>query len=332
MDQTADSLRPMDLKAWLFAGSLILPFATAAAQTGPYPVKPIRLIVPSAPGGGVDMLARFIGQGLTEQWHQQVVVDARPGATGIIGTSIAAKASPDGHTLLLAWVSPLAINPSLYAKLPYDVNKDLSPIMDVATIPNILVVKPSLDVTTVKDFVALAKARPGQLSYASSGIGGLSHLAAELLKVMTGINIVHVPYKSTPPAIFDLIGGRVDALFAAAPPALPQIRSGKLKAIAVSTAARSPIVPDLPAVSESIPGFSAETWYGLMAPAGTPQAIILKLNAEIARSLKAPGATEKLAVQGFVVVASSSQDFARYLQSELVKWRKVIKSTGIQAE
>jgi len=322
----------MNLKVWLFAGSLIFPVATNAAQDQPYPARPIWLIVPSPAGGGMDMLARFIGQGLTEQWHQQVVVDTRPGATGIIGTSIAAKASPDGYTLLLAWVSPLAINPSLYSKLPYDVDKDLSPIMRVATIPNILVVRPSLDVATVKDFIAWAKAKPGQLSYASSGIGGSSHLAGELLKSMTGINIVHVPYKGTPPAILDVIAGRVDALFAAAPPALPHIRTGKLKAIAVSTAERSPNLPDIPAVSETVPGFSAETWYGLMAPAGTPQQIVLKLNAEIARFLKDPESTQKLAAQGFVVVASSRQDFIQYLHSELVKWRKVIQATGIHAE
>jgi tripartite-type tricarboxylate transporter receptor subunit TctC len=322
----------MKLKVWLIAMGLIFPFVTNAAQDPPYPVRPIRLIVPSPAGGGMDILARFIGQGLTERWHQQVVVDTRPGATGIIGTSLAAKASPDGHTLLLAWVSPLAINPGLYSKLPYDVEKDLSPIMRVATIPNILVVRPSLDVATVKDFIALAKAKPGQLSYASSGIGGSSHLAGELLKSMTGINIVHVPYKGTPPAILDLIAGRMDALFAAAPPALPHIKTGKLKAIAVSTAERSPNLPDVPAVSETVPGFSAETWYGLMAPAGTPRQIVLKLHAEIARFLKRPDSTQKLAEQGFVVVASSPQDFAKYLQSELVKWRKVIQDTGIRAE
>ena len=168
----------MNLKAWLLAGSLIFPFATDAGQDKPYPVRPIRLIVPSPAGGGVDMLARFIGQGLTEQWHQQVVVDARPGATGIIGTSIAAKAAPDGHTLLLAWVAPLAVNPGLYSKLPYDIHRDLSPIMRVATIPNILVVNPSLNVASVKDFIVLAKAKRGQLNYVSSGIGSLSHLAA----------------------------------------------------------------------------------------------------------------------------------------------------------
>ncbi len=322
----------MNPKAWLIALSLICPFATDAAQDQPYPVRPIRLIVPSAAGGGMDTLARFIGQRLTEQWHQQVVVDTRAGATGIIGTEIAAKAAPDGYTLVLAWVSPLTINPGLYSKLPYDVDRDLAPIMHVATTPNILVVHPSLEVASVKDFIALAKAKPGQLSYGSSGIGGLSHLAGELLRHMTGINIVHVPYKATPPALLDLIAGRVDALFAVAVPALPHIKTGKLKALAVSNAKRSPDLPDIPAIAETVPGFDAENWYGLMAPAGTPQQIILKLNAEIARYLKDPGVTQKLAVQGFIVVASSPQDFTRYLQSELVKWRTVIKATGIRAE
>ena len=322
----------MNLKTWLIAVNLILPFAAHAAQDPPYPVRPIRLIVPSAAGGGMDTLARFIGQRLTEQWHQQVVVDTRPGATGIIGTDIVAKAAPDGHTLLLAWVSPLAINPGLYSKLPYDVNRDLAPIMRVATTPNILVVTPSLNVASIKDFIALAKAKPGQLSYASSGIGGLSHLAGELLKNMTGVNIVHVPYKGTPPAILDLIAGRMHALFAAAAPALPHIKTGRLKAIAVSTAERFPDLPEIPAVSEAVPGFAAETWYGLMAPAGTPRRIILKLNAEIARFLKDPGVAQKLSAEGFIVVADSPQDFARYIQSELTKWRTVIKEIGIRAD
>lgn len=322
----------MNLKAWLLAGSLLFPFTTGAAQDQPYPVKPIRLIVPSAAGGGVDMLARFIGQQLTERWNQQVVVDARPGATGIIGTNIAAKATPDGYTLLLGWNSPLTINPSLYSKLPYDVDRELAPVMRVATMQNILVVTPSLDVASLKDFIALAKAKPGRLSYGSSGIGSLSHLAGELLKSMTGINIVHVPYKGQPPAILDLIAGRVEALFAAAPPALPHIKAGKLKAIAVATARRSPNLPDIPAVSETVPGFDAETWYGLMAPAGTPRQVIRKLNTTIARFLEDPGVAQKLAAQGFQPAADSSQDFTKHLQSELVKWRAVIKATGMKAE
>lgn len=322
----------MNLSACLLAASLIFPLATDAAQDPLYPERPIRLIVPSAPGGGMDTLARFIGQRLTEQWHQQVVVDTRPGATGIIGTQIEAKAAPDGYTLLLAWVSPLAINAGLYSKLPYDVERDLAPIMFVATTPNILVVRPSLDVASVKELIAFAKAKPGQLTYASSGIGSLSHLAGELLRTMAGIDIVHVPYKGTPPAIIDVIAGRVDALFSVAAPALPHIKAGKLKAIAVSNANRSAEMPEIPTVSETLPGFAAENWYGLMAPAGTPQQIILKINSEIARFLKDPAVTRKLAVQGFVVVASTPQDCARYIHSEQVKWRKVIETAGVRAE
>ena len=322
----------MNLKVWLCAGSLIFPLATNAAQGRPYPDRPIRLIVPSAPGGGMDTLARFIGQRLTEQWHQQVVVDTRPGATGIIGTEITAKATPDGYTLLLAWVSPLSINPGLYRKLPYDVDRDLAPIMMVATTPNILVVRPSLNVASVKDFIALAKAKPGQLTYASSGIGGLSHLAGELLRTMAGINIVHVPYKGTPPALIDVTAGRVDALFAVAAPALPHIKAGKLKAIAVSNAHRWPEMPALPTVGETLPGFAAENWYGFMAPAGTPQRIIDKLNAEVARYLKDPAVTQKLAQVGFLVAATSPQDCARYIHSEQIKWREVIKTAGVRAE
>lgn len=322
----------MKPKAWLIAVGLILPFASDAARDQPYPVRPIRLVVPSPGGGGMDTLARTIGQHLTEEWRQQVVVDARPGATGIIGTDIVAKSTPDGYTLLLAWIAPLAINPALYKKLPYDVSKDLAPVMLVATTPHVLVVAPSLGVTSVKDFTALAKAKPGQLSYASSGIGGSSHLAGELFKSLTGVDIVHVPYKGTPPALVDLMTGRIQLMFAAAAPALPHIKSGKLRVLAVTTVKRSPNLPDIPAIAETVSGFDAETWYGLLAPAGAPKTIVSALNAEIARFLKQREVAQKLAVQGFDVVASSPLEFAAYLQSELEKWRKVIQAARIRAE
>lgn len=319
--------------SWLVvAAALSIAASAAGGADGGYPARPIRLVVPSPAGGGMDTLARTIGQHLTEQWRQQVVVDARPGATGIIGTDIVAKSTPDGYTLLLAWIAPLAINPALYKKLPYDVSKDLAPVMLVATTPHVLVVATSLGVTSVKDFTALAKAKPGQLSYASSGIGGSSHLAGELFKSLTGVDIVHVPYKGTPPALVDLMAGRIQLMFAAAAPAMPHVKSGKLKAVAVTTPKRSHNLPELPAIAETVPGFDAETWYGMMAPAGTPVAIVLRLNAEITRFLKQAEVSQKLSMQGFDVAVSSPQELATFLRSELKKWRSVIQNADIRAE
>lgn len=310
---------------------LMVPCAAGAADPA-YPTKPVRLIVPSPAGGGMENLARTVGMGLTEKWGHQIVVDTRPGAAGIVGTDIAARAAPDGYTLLLAWVAPLAINPGLYRKLPYDVERDFQPVMLVATTPNILVVSPSVPAKSVREVIDLAKSKPGQLTYASSGIGGSSHLAGEFFSSMAGVRMLHVPYKGTPPALVDLIGGRVQMIFAAESAALPHIRSGKIRALGVTTKNRSPNLPDVPAIAESLPGFEVETWYGLVAPARTSKAVVEKLNAEIAAYLKQPRVRQQLSSQGFEVVASTSGEFSTFMKSELAKWRKVIKEAGIRAE
>lgn len=297
-----------------------------------YPTKPIRLIIPSPAGGGMDNLGRTVGAGLTERWGQQVVIDTRPGAAGIVGTDLAAKAPADGYTLLLAWIAPLAINPGLYKKLPYDVLRDFEPLMEVATTPHVLVVPPGFKAATVQEFITVAKAAPGTVSYGSSGIGGSSHLAGELFAAMAGVKLLHVPYKGTPPALVDLMAGRIQASFAAAAPALPHIRSGKIKALAVTTRTASPNVPGLPPIADLLPGYEAHTWYGMMAPAGTSKAIIKTLNDTIASHLRQPRVSETLAHQGFDVVASTPADYARFLRAELAKWRKVVAESSVRAE
>lgn len=303
--------------------------AAGVCTAADYPQRPIRLIVPSPAGGGMDNLARAIGSGLSERWGQQIVVDARPGAAGIIGTELAAKAAPDGHTLLLAWIAPLAINPALYRKLPYDVMRDFEPVMQVATTPNVLIVGQAFPARSVAEFVAAAKASPGKLSYASSGVGGSSHLVGALFSSSTGIDMVHVPFKGTPPALVDIMAGRVQAMFAAEAPALPHIRSGKLRALAVSTAKRSPNLPDVPPIADTVAGFDAHTWYGLMAPAGTPKAIVAKLNAEVAAVLRRPAVEKSLNNQGFAIVASTQAEYVTFLRREIEVWGKVVERAGL---
>jgi tripartite-type tricarboxylate transporter receptor subunit TctC len=310
----------------------VVALAAAPAAAQQYPTKPIRLIIPSPAGGGMDNLGRTVGAGLTNRWGQQVVVDTRPGAAGIVGTDLAAKAPADGYTLLLAWVAPLAINPGLYKKLPYDVLTDFEPLMEVATTPHVLVVPPGFKAATVKEFIAAAKAAPGTVSYGSSGIGGSSHLAGELFAAMAGVKLLHVPYKGTPPALVDLMAGRIQASFAAAAPALPHIHSGKIKALAVTTRTASPNVPGLPPIANLLPGYEAHTWYAIMAPAGTPKSIIEMLNETVARHLREPEVNATLSKQGFDIVASTPEAFAKFLKTELAKWAKVVAAAGLRAE
>ncbi len=306
-------------------------YISGIAQAQDYPTRPVRVIVPSPAGGGIDTLARLIGQRLTEKWQQQFVIDARPGATGIIGTAIAAKAPADGYTLLFSWTSPLAINHGLYEKLPYDVQRDFAPVILAATTPNVLVVRPSAAVRSVRDFIDLAKRAPGKLTYGSSGIGGSSHLAGELFASTAGVTLTHIPYKGTPPALVDIMAGRIDAMFAAVAPALPHIRAERLRAIAVTTGRRSSILPDLPTAAETVPGFEAETWYGLLAPAGTPGPVIGKLNREIVAFMSQPATAPFLHQQGFEAVGGTPKEFAGFLLSETKKWGTLIKNNNIKA-
>ena len=269
-------------------------FATLAHAQTPYPTKPIRIVVPFPAGGTTDILARAVAQRLTETLGQPVVVDNRPGAGGNIGAELVAKAAPDGYTLLMGTVGTHAINASLYAKMPYDHVRDFAPVILVAGVPNVLVINPALPVNSVQELIAYGKANPGKLNFASSGNGTSIHLSAELFKTMTGVQMAHVPYKGSAPALVDLMGGQVQLMFDNLPSALPQIKAGKLKALAVTSAQRSSALPDVPTVIESgLPGFEASSWFGLLAPAGTPKDIIAKLNGEVAKWLATPGSQGK---------------------------------------
>jgi tripartite-type tricarboxylate transporter receptor subunit TctC len=277
-------------------------------------------------------VSRLIGQKLTEAWGQQIVVDNRPGAGGNVGTEIAAHAAPDGYTVVLV-PATFTTYPSLTKKPAYDPLKDFTPITLVSSSPTILVVNPSLPVKNVQELIALARAKPGQLNYASSGIGASAHMAAELFKSMTKTNIVHVPYKGQPQAILDLISGRVQIMFPNIPVALPHIKAGKLRALAVSTAKRSALFPELPTIAESgLPGFEVLQWSGLMAPAGTPKAIAGKYQRDIAKTLSLPDVRQKLASQGFEAVGNTPAEFSTYIRAEISKWAKVIREAGIRAD
>ncbi len=308
--------------ASLFAASLAFAQAT-------YPSKPIRMVVPFPPGGTTDILARAVAQKLTEAWGQQVIVDNRPGAGGNIGSDLVAKAAPDGYTLLMGTVGTHAINPSLYARMPYDAQKDFAPVILVAGVPNVLEVNPSLPVHTVQELIAYARANPGKLNFASSGNGTSIHLSGELFKAMTGVKMTHVPYKGSAPALADLVGGQVQLMFDNLPSSLGLIKGGKLRAIAVTSTTRSSALPDVPTIAESgLPGYEASSWFGVLAPARTPPAIVDKLNAVIGAWLASPEAKEKLASQGAVAAGGTPADFAHYIASETVKWAKVVKASG----
>ena len=311
--------------------AILTPQAVAAADA--YPSRPVRFVVAFPPGGGTDIIARSIAQKLAERIAQQVVVDNRPGAGGNIGTDIVAKSAPDGYTLLMGSAGPLAINASLFAKMPFDPIKDLAPVTLAASTPNVLVVHPSLRAATVKELIALAKARPGEINFASSGHGTPAHLAGELFNSMAGVRMVHVPYKGAAPALADLLGGQVQLMFSTMPPALPHVKAGKLRALAVTSAKRSPAAPELPTVDEiALPGFEANTWHGVVVPAGTPGAVVARLNREIVAILHLPDVIERLSGQGAEPVGSTPEEFAAYIRAETVKWARVVRESGAKAE
>ena len=317
-----DGVRPLLLLAVLVA-------AQSAAQS--YPSKPIRLIVPAAPGGGTDYSARLIGAKLTEAWGQTVVVDNRTGAAGNIGVELAVKSLPDGHTLVMP-ITSFPVNPSLYAKLPFNTGKDLAPIALVASAPLLLVVNPSVQATSVQELITLAKSRPGQLNYANSGSGTTAHLAGELFKRMGGVDIVSIAYKGGGPAIVDLIAGSVHIYFSTIPAALQQVKAGRLRALAVTSITRVNEMPEIPTVAESgLPGFQVIGWFGLFAPAGTPRTVIQKLNTEIVRVLKTTDTREKLSGHGLIPGGGTPEDLGRFLNEEIVRWAKLIKEAGIKA-
>jgi tripartite-type tricarboxylate transporter receptor subunit TctC len=319
-----------------FAAALIMvPILAAHAQeqggdVASYPSKPIRIIVPFTPGGGNDIMGRFIAAKLTERLGRQTVVENRPGADGIIGADAVAKAPPNGYTLLIISVS-YAMNAALHS-LPYDAVKSFTPIAQIGIGPSVLAVTPSLPVKSVRELVALAKARPGELNYASAGVGGVNHFSGELFKLATRTNIAHVPYKGGTPAMTDVIAGHVELLFNALTSALPHIRSGKLKPLGVGSLQRTPVLPNTPAIAETVPGYEAIIWWGIQGPAGMPSAIVAKLNREIGAILQAPEAVQRLEADAAQPVVTSSETFARMIASDVAKWIKVAKAAGIKAQ
>ena len=318
--------------------SLFLALGLTLACTGVsaqnYPSRPIRLVVPYPPGGPLDIMARAIGQKLTEAWSQPVVVDNRAGAGGNIGAELVAKSPADGYTLLMGAVATHAINPTLYGKLPYDPVKDFAPVALVAQVPNILVVNPSVPARSVKELIELARARPGYLNFGSGSTGSTGHLAGELFNAMAGVQMVHIPYKGGAPAMADLLAGQVQLMFDNLANALPNVRAGRLRALAVTTLARSPAMPDLPTIAESgLPGFDLTTWFGLMVPAGTPPEIVIKLNAGIARALNAKDMRERLEKMGAEPPADNTPEhFAAFIRAEAAKYAKVVKESGARVE
>jgi tripartite-type tricarboxylate transporter receptor subunit TctC len=307
--------------------------AVAQAGAQPYPVRPMRVIVPYAPGGATDLTARLVGAKMGEAFGQQVLVENRPGGAGMIGAELVAKAAPDGYTLLIATPAEIAINPHLFSKMSYQPERDFAPVSLAASTPLILVVHPAVPAKSVQELVALARSKPGRMTSASAGTGGVQHMALDLLKMTAKIDIVHVPYKGAGPAIPDLIGGHVDMFFAGMPPALPHVKSGKLRALAVTTAKRSAAAPEVPTMAESgVTGFDINNWFAFFVPAGTPADLIARLNTEINRALRLQDVKDRLSPQGAEAVGTSPEELARYARAESEKYAKLIRASGAKAD
>ncbi len=305
----------------------------AAQSAAQYPAKPIRMIVTAAAGSGPDLTARIVGQKLNVALGQPVVIEDRPGAGGSIAAELAARAPADGYTLVMASAGSHAVSPALYPKLSWDPVRDFAPITIVSVAPNILIVHPSLPVKSVRELIALARARPGELSFGSGGSGSTAHLSGELFRTMAGIRIVHVPFKGAPAAALGVIGGQVEMALLNLPPTLPQVKSGRLKALAVTTAKRASVIPELPTIAEAgVPGYEASTWYGVMAPAGTPAEITGRLYAAIIADLRSEDVRARIAADGGEVVGSTPAEFAAVLKRDLAKWTRVVKESGARAD
>jgi tripartite-type tricarboxylate transporter receptor subunit TctC len=305
---------------------------TSTSSGQAYPVKPVRVVVPSSAGGGTDIVTRILAPDLSKRLGQQVIIDNRPGAGTMIGIEVAAKSPADGYTLLMG-LSTLAINSALYKKVPYDPQRDFAPITQAVSSASIIVVHPSVPVHSVKALIAFARARQGQLNYASAGTGTYPHMTMELFLSMAKLKMVHIPYKGTGPAMIDMVAGQVATMAATILTGMPQIRAGRLRPLGITSAARSPIVPDIPTVAEAgLPGFESVQWYGVLAPARTPKDIITRLHDEVTRVLQQPEIKERLAGDGADLVGSTPEEFTRYIQSELTKWAKVARDAGIQPE
>ena len=312
--------------------AVALAFCAAGVAAQSYPSKPVRLMVPSSPGGGTDITARIIAPKLSEGLRQQVVVENRAGANTMIGTEVVARAAPDGYTLLLS-STPLSINPAIYAKVSYDALRDFSAVTQVVSLPNLLVAHPSLPVRNVKELIALAKARPGQLSYASAGAGSSPHLAMALLTGMSGLQMIHVPYKGAGPGVIDVIAGQISLMTPSIITVLNYVKAGRLRALGVTSSKRASGAPDIPTVAESgLAGYEAAQWFGLMAPAGTPREIVNLLHAEVVRVLQLPDVRTRFSADGAEPVGNTPEEFAAYIRAETAKWGKVVRDSGIRAD
>ena len=303
---------------------------TACGQA--YPMKPIRIVIGFPPGGGIDIVARLLAPKLSESLGQQIVVDNRPGANGIIGTELVAKAPPDGYTIFLGTTGNLSVNPALYPSLPFNMERDFAPVTQTSSVPFLVYVHPSLPAKTLRELIAIAKANPGRMNYYSSGNGGLPHLCGELLNSLAGVKTVHVPYKGSAPGMTDLIGGHVQFGFDAAAIGLPHVKAGKLRAIATTGTTRLSFLPDVPLASGSLRGFEVVNWYGMVLPAGTPREIITRLHGEVVKAMNIPDIREKLIAQGTDPVGSTPEEFAAFMKSETLKWGRVIKTANIRAD
>jgi len=320
----------MRARIWI---AVLAALCASSAVAQQYPTRAIRVVVGFAPGGGTDIVARIIGAKLSETWKQPVLVDNRAGATGTIGADIVAKSPPDGYTLILGHVNSHGIAPNLFKKLPYDAQRDFEMVAYVGYVPNVLVVHPSIPAKNVKELIAIAKSRPGQMSYASSGVGSTQHLAGEMLKLISGIDIIHVPYKGSGPAVVDLLAGHVVMNFDTMPPVLPHIKSGRMRALAVTTPKRAGPLPDVPTMVEAgLKGFEMTNWYGFMAPGKTPRDIVVKLNGEINKIMGLPEQKSRLEEVGTQLEPISTEQFTKFLASEITKYAKLVKASGVTIE
>ncbi len=305
----------------------------ASAQTGGYPTKPVRIVVPFTPGGTTDILARELSQKLFAALGQTFVIDNRPGAGGSIGAEIAARAEPNGYTVLMGHIGTLAVNPTIYPKLAYDPVKDFAPVAWVARVPNVLVVHPSVPANTVAELVAYARSKPDSVNYGSGGNGSAAHLASEYLKYVSKAPMTHVPYRGTAPFVTDLVAGEIQVGFTGAPAVMTMVRAGKLRALAISSPTRMPAFPELPSVAEGgFPGFEADQWYGIVAPAGTPREIVLRLNAEINKAMTSPELKARLEQEGAVPIATTPEAYGDLIKSEIARWRPVLQAANVKAD
>jgi tripartite-type tricarboxylate transporter receptor subunit TctC len=322
----------LDRRTWIAAAGIMLAAANVVAWAQDYPSKPIHIVVPLPPGGSNDVLARILGQKLSEAFGQPVVVDNKPGAAGNIATDFLAKSEGDGYTIAIAPNQTVAVNPVLYPKLPFDVLRDLQGVTLLGRVPVVLVVSPKVSANTVAELIALAKANPDRQSYASAGAGSPQHMAAEVFKSMTGTRLTQIPYKGSAPALVDVLGGTVDVMFCPINSALPHIRSGKLRALGTTGTKRLALLPDVPTIAETVPNYESDIWIGMVAPAKTPPAIISKINAELRRALALPEVRDKLAEQGIYAESSTAADFTQLIASDQKRWAEVIKAARIQPE